>query len=246
MSDQVVVELLGRFGMSAEGRRIEGIHSARLESLVAYLLINRHLPIPRAQLASTLWPESTDAQALTNLRRELHLLRRALPEPDALIRLENRTVQWRPDGPFRFDVSEFEAAVERGRQGDLASFEEALRLYDGPLLPTCYDDWIGPDRERLHGLHLEASERLVAGLEERREYRPAMQLLRHVIQLDPLRESAYQALMRNRGIGRGSLGRSAGLPRGCHEPPSRAGRRARRRDAVCLPAPARPGLDVAW
>ncbi len=85
------------------------------------------------------------------------------------------------------------SAAERG---DSAAFEEALRLYDGPLLPTCYDDWIGSHRERLNGLHLEASERLVADLEERREYRRAIQLLRHLIQLDPLRESSYQTLMR--------------------------------------------------
>ena len=208
MSDQVVVALLGQFQMSTGGRRIEGVHSARLESLVAYLLLHRDRPIARGLLAVTLWPDSSDAQALTNLRRELHLLRRALPEPDALILIEHRTVQWRSDGPFGFDVAEFEAAVERGRRGDSAAFEEALRLYDGPLLPTCYDDWIGSHRERLNGLHLEASERLVADLEERREYRRAIQLQRQVIQLDPLRESAYQTLMRIAAL---AGDRSAGL-----------------------------------
>jgi DNA-binding SARP family transcriptional activator len=208
MSDELVVGLLGSFRMSSGGRRIEGVRTPRLESLVAYLLIHRDRPIARGQLASILWPESTDAQALTNLRRELHLLRRALPEPDRVIVLEKRTVGWRPDGPFRCDVFDFEAAVERGRSGDPASFEMALRLYDGPLLPTCYDDWIAPERERLHEIHLEASERLVADLEERREYRRAMQLLRRLIQLDPLRESAYQALMRIAAL---AGDRSAGL-----------------------------------
>ena len=208
MSDQVVVALLGQFQMSTGGRRIEGVRGARLESLVAYLLLHRDRPIARRLLAVTLWPDSSDAQALTNLRRELHLLRRALPDPDALILIEHRTVQWRSDGPFGFDVAEFEAAVERGRRGDSAAFEEALRLYDGPLLPTCYDDWIGSHRERLNGLHLEASERLVADLEERREYRRAIQLLRHLIQLDPLRESAYQTLMRIAAL---AGDRSAGL-----------------------------------
>ena len=160
------------------------------------------------QLAFTLWPESSDAQALTNLRRELHLLRRALPDPDRFIVLERRTVQWRPDDPFRFDVADFEAAVERGRAGDPVAFEEALGLYDGPLLPTCYDDWIQADRERLQGLQLEASERLVADLEQRREYRRAMQLLRRLIQLDPIQESSYRALMR---IAAAAGDRSAGL-----------------------------------
>ncbi len=152
MGDGLAVELLGHFGLSVGGRRIEGIRTPRLESLVAYLLMHCDRPVARDQLAFTLWPESSDAQALTNLRRELHLLRRALPDPDRFIALERRTVQWRPDDPFRFDVAEFEAAVERGRAGDPAAFEEALGLYDGPLLPTCYDDWIQADRERLQGL----------------------------------------------------------------------------------------------
>ena len=208
MSEGLAVELLGHFGLSVGGRRIEGIRTPRLESLVAYLLMHCDRPVARDQLAFTLWPESSDAQALTNLRRELHLLRRALPDPDRFIALERRTVQWRPDDPFRFDVAEFEAAIDRGRGGDPAAFEEALGLYDGPLLPTCYDDWIQADRERLQGLQLEASERLVADLEERREYRRAMQLLRRLIQLDPIQESSYRALMR---IAAAAGDRSAGL-----------------------------------
>ena len=208
MGDELAVELLGHFELTVGGTRIEGIRTPRLESLVTYLLMHRDRPVARDQLAFTLWPDSSDAQALTNLRRELHLLRRALPEPDRLVVLDRRTVHWRPDGPFRFDVAEFEAAVERGRAGDPAAFEEAVRLYDGPLLPTCYDDWIEPDRERLQGLQVEASERLVADLEERREYRRAMQLLRRLIQLDPLRESAYRDLMR---IAAAAGDRSAGL-----------------------------------
>lgn len=202
------VDLLGHFQLRSAGRRLEGAHSSRLQSLIAYLLLHRAAPLAREQLAFLLWPESSDAQALTNLRRELHLLRRALPEPDRLLALEHRTVQWRPDGPFRLDVSAFEAAVERGRNGHVESLEEAVRLYDGPLLPTCYDDWIGPERERLRGLYVEASQRLVADLEERREYRRAMQLLRELIQLDPLHEPAYQALMRIAAL---AGDRSAGL-----------------------------------
>ena len=48
----------------------------------------------------------------------------------------------------------------------------------------------------------------MADLEERREYRRAMQLLRRLIQLDPLQESSYRALMR---IAAAAGDRSAGL-----------------------------------
>jgi DNA-binding SARP family transcriptional activator len=52
-----------------------------------------------------LWPDSTEAQARTNLRHVLHNLRRALVEPDRYLDVTPRTLQWRPRdqplGPLR-------------------------------------------------------------------------------------------------------------------------------------------------
>ena len=42
--------------------------------------------LSRVHLAGLFWPESSDEQALTNLRRELHTLRHALPTFGALFR----------------------------------------------------------------------------------------------------------------------------------------------------------------
>ena len=56
------------------------IRSLRQQSLVAYLVAHRNAPQTRRRVADALWPESTDAQALTNLRRELHHVRKLLPE----------------------------------------------------------------------------------------------------------------------------------------------------------------------
>ena len=122
--------------------------------------------------------------------------------------MEHRTIEWRTGDNVRVDATDFEAAVGRGRAGDARGFEEATTLYRGPLLPTCYDDWAVAERERFHGLYIEATEGLVASLEDRREYARAMQLLRQLIQLDPLHEPAYQALMRIAAL---AGNRSAGL-----------------------------------
>ena len=43
----------------------------------------------------SLWPESSDVQALTNLRRELHHLREGWPRLDALVDAGSRTLAWR-------------------------------------------------------------------------------------------------------------------------------------------------------
>src|SRR3954465_6716796 len=52
--------------------------SSRTLPLVGYLALPAGPPQSRQVMAGLFWPESTDAQALTNLRRELHLLRRGL------------------------------------------------------------------------------------------------------------------------------------------------------------------------
>ncbi len=71
-----------------------------------------------------------------------------------------------------------------------------MDLCQGPLLPSCYDDWIGPARERLARRCEEAVAALVGLLEEQREYASAIAHVRHWLQHDPLDEEAYRWLMR--------------------------------------------------
>ena len=198
------VELLGHLRLGHDGRPVVGVRNPRL---VAYLLLHRDRPRTRDEVAVALWPDSGDAQALTNLRREIHILRYALPSR-TVCSTEGRAIQWRPDGPFRLDVAEFETAMDRGRRGDPDGLRTAIARYGGDLVPGIYDDWIAPHRDRLRNLHLEAIAALAARQEERREYREAIELLRQLIELDPLQESAYRSLMRVAVL---SGDRSAGL-----------------------------------
>jgi DNA-binding SARP family transcriptional activator len=49
--------------------------SPRTVALVGFLVAHAGSPQMRQRIAGLFWPDSTDAQALTNLRRELHNLR---------------------------------------------------------------------------------------------------------------------------------------------------------------------------
>ena len=83
-SHAIHLELLGGFQVLLDGRALARQPSARQQQVVAYLLLHAHdAPVQRQRVAAALWPDSTDAQALTNLRRELHLLREAVPKLDA-------------------------------------------------------------------------------------------------------------------------------------------------------------------
>ena len=107
------LDLLGMFRLRRGDQLVAGFEQARLQHLLAYLVLHRAAPISRQQLAFLFWPDSTDQQALKNLRTLLTRLRHALPDADHFIDVTAQTIQWRPDAPFTLDVADFETAVAK-------------------------------------------------------------------------------------------------------------------------------------
>jgi DNA-binding SARP family transcriptional activator len=187
------VQMLGEFDLTYGGVRVSAVNTPRLQALLSYLILHRHAPQPRRHLAFLFWPDSTEAQARTNLRHLLHELQRVLPNADRCLFADTQTVQWRSDGPYTLDVADFEAAVAAGGQPAL---QQAVELYRGDLLPNCYDDWIAPERERLRRAYAVALERLIALAEDRRDISTATTYARRLLEHDACHEPAYRSLMR--------------------------------------------------
>src|SRR5512144_904022 len=141
------IRLLGEFAIIYNGVPLTNMNSTRAQSLLAYLLLHRDAPISRQRLAFLFWPDSTEAQARTNLRSLLHALLQALPESERFVQSDGQTVQWRAEGPFTLDVDTFRVAAKEA--GSAAQLRDAIAFYAGELLLECYDDWIVPERERL-------------------------------------------------------------------------------------------------
>jgi Bacterial transcriptional activator domain len=159
------IRLLGELDLRLDASPLPPLESARAESLLAYLLLQRAAPQPRKRLAFLLWPDSTEPQAHTNLRHVLHNLRRALPELDRFLEVTPRTLHWRPDGPFWLDVAAFQGALSRAdgeADGGVAALREAVELYRGDLLEGSQDEWLLPEREDFRRRFVQAMERLVA------------------------------------------------------------------------------------
>jgi DNA-binding SARP family transcriptional activator len=61
------------------------------------------------------------------------------------------------------------------------------------LLPSCYDDWIMPERERLRQAFSETLERLTQLLESQDQPRAAIPYAQRLVRHDPLHEVTYRA-----------------------------------------------------
>ncbi len=195
------ITLLGDFQLIYDDEPVTEIDTPRLQSLLAYLLLHRSAPQIRHHVAFVLWPDSTEAQALTNLRNLLYHLRHDLPDAERFLHIDRQTVQWRTDAPFVLDVADFESALRQQEQATnqetaRQALEKAVGLYQGDLLPSCYDDWIMPERERLRQGFVESLQRLIQLLETQRDYRAAISYVRQLLRHEPLREATYRRQMR--------------------------------------------------
>src|SRR5438270_8964049 len=75
---QCRIKLFGQFSATVGTEPLTGFNKARLQALLACVILNSPTPQSRELLAFTMWPDSEEAQARTNLRQLLHHLRHAL------------------------------------------------------------------------------------------------------------------------------------------------------------------------
>lgn len=160
-------------------------------TLLAYLLLHRQQALPRDTIAYALWPDVSDSNARTNLRRHLSYLRHALPNssPDWLVN-DGHTVEWNPNADFWLDVAEFERLSANPN-----NLQKAVLLYTGDLLETLYDDWALYERERLRNIYIADLKELVTQNERQRDYRAAIGYAELLLRHDPLNEQVYRDLM---------------------------------------------------
>ena len=197
------IELLGQLRITLGKDLLTSVNTNRMRSLLAFLVLHNDVPQSREHLAYLLWPESSEAQARTNLRQLLHNLRRALPVDCSLLVADNHTVHWKPDKSCAIDVMEFKAAVQAAagaKESDLAAareyLDEAARLYQDDLLPDLYDEWLEPTRTQLRQQFADVLSRLAGLLKTLGDYPAGLLHATRLVALDPLRESYYQTLMR--------------------------------------------------
>lgn len=194
------IKLFGDFCLTAKGKPIPGINSERLQALLAFIVLHRDTPQPRQQLAVHLWPDATDADAKANLRRRLHELKQLIPDVDRWLRIKTKTMQWVQSDECLLDIAQFEAAIAQSQTSQPSqqqqALEKAAQLYQGELLPGCYDDWIVPYRDKLRQQAITALDTLITRLTVQGGTRSAIGYAQQLQRIDPLYEPAHCHLMR--------------------------------------------------
>jgi len=198
------ISLFGNLRITLRGRLVKAVNTNRLQSLIAYLILQGDLPQPRERLAFMLWPASSESQARTNLRQLLHHLKRALPAECNFLVTDHFAVRWRQDGGCSIDVVDFKASIaeagvarsEKDRAREMKFLASAAKIYEDDLLPALYDDWLTPLREEYRRQIADTLHRLALLFDEKGVYAEAIGCAGRLVALDALCESHHQLLIR--------------------------------------------------
>jgi DNA-binding SARP family transcriptional activator len=188
--EAVHLSLLGGFSLRVGATQLP--ITAGLQRPLALLALH-HIPLRRDYVAGMLWAETTEERAHGSLRSMLWKLRFCgVP----LVETRGDCLQLAPN--VEVDLAEVTRLSRDLVAGGFA--EESVQLLEPKctreLLPGWYEDWVLVERERHRQLSLHALELLCEHLTQARRYGAAILAGLAAIDREPLRESAYRALIR--------------------------------------------------
>src|SRR5579875_3499041 len=179
----------------------------RARLLLKYLVTEWGQPLKRSQVLYLLWPDLDEIEAEGRLGALLDSLRVALRSDlpnHGYIREEGNMIRLDIESDVWVDAHEFESQVTMAHDaqeaGDidvaLGLYLAALSLYTEDYLhDNLYDDWPSDRREQLRQMWISSMFRVAAICADRCEFSDSVRLMKKVLEIDPYRENAYQALM---------------------------------------------------
>ena len=194
------VKLLDKLQIELDGSPIDTIVGIRSQAIFALLVMTPDTPIQRTELAGSLWPDSSEKQARTNLRREIHALKQHNEQFSACIVTQRNAIQWCMPDNWQVDVIVFEAAVrqffsESDISSRIAIGATAVEIYQGELLPHLSGSVIQEKRDNLAADWLRLCDELISLLALNGDYERAVLLANRALCQEPLKESLYLQLM---------------------------------------------------
>ncbi len=186
-ANRVEIRLLGGFEVRAHVGLLElAVTCARM---LAYLALLER-PALRLNVAAALWPDVVSERALASLRSTLWRIRRT---DKRLVEAAGENLWLGP--AVATDVGRLTRIARASDHGSEAGLGESLGRLAYELLPGWSETWVLLERERFRLLSMNVLERSAVALAQQGMFVAAIESAMSAIRLEPLRESAYRALM---------------------------------------------------
>jgi DNA-binding SARP family transcriptional activator/tetratricopeptide (TPR) repeat protein len=207
----VSIRLLGPVEILVEGHPL-AVDTRKAVALLAYLAVTAQ-PASRERLAALLWPESSDPDSRSALRRTLSVLRSALGP--ARLTIDRQRVEL-VDSGVAIDLRAFRERVQEARRHGhppdqacapcVGVLEQAQLLDRGEFMAgfslrdsEAWDDWHRGEAEAVARERSAALERLTRGLAAAGRWDGAVRVARRWLEVDPLHEPAHRLLIEAHG-----------------------------------------------
>lgn len=189
----LVLHLLGGFQPFWQGQLVSGFKSRKAEALFAYLVCQSR-PHARETLATMFWDESSQEQALANLRK---LLAELPPIVADYLLITRQTVTFDSEQQYWLDAAAFQHLL--AHDTDLVG---AVALYQGDFLADFslpdspeFEGWAALERERLRYQLGYALRTIAQDYLHRRQYQDGLVYARRLQQSEPLSEMAHRLIL---------------------------------------------------
>ena len=198
--------LLGRARVTCDDTPITGWTLQKSLALLAYLAVTGR-PHSRGALAGLLWPDCTEANARSNLRKVLAELRQRVP---AHLTITRGQVAFDRASAYWLDVEAFERDISRVlalranpvTRADVAALAEAIELYRDSFLAGLaiyhahtFEEWMLLECEYLRALALRALHALVGYHAAQAQPVRTLAYLDRLLALEPAHEQAHRHKM---------------------------------------------------
>jgi DNA-binding SARP family transcriptional activator len=169
----------------------------KVKALLAWLAVNPDIEHPREKVAAMFWPDSEEDVARHSLRQALASLRKVMPDEISPLKTSKGSILL-DRTKIEVDALAFEAALA---VGEVRASEEITQLYQGEFLAGCnpkadlFEDWLRDHRHHYRERAVNAMCQRLTVLIDTRKFKQAVPVAVRLINIDPLRESAYRGLM---------------------------------------------------
>ena len=197
------LDILGGFSLTTAGGEDCPVPGMKSRALLAALALAPEGLLSRDRIMALLWSDRAAPQARDSLKHALADLRRNLEASGIDCLGQDRHSVWIDADALQVDARE---VLALDTSDDAASIATRLDLVRGELLDgidvrdDAFNDWLREERQRFATLAESAAAALLAGAEAAADGAAIRDTARRLLSLDPLREEAVRALMRQHAL----------------------------------------------